>query len=230
MAIVRVWSSECRHYLCFRVQRVRYSTRTQFLHAWAITYHRIHSLAHQSQRSTTAAALSATDATWQGQSCSCYCFKIHQTDLLLCFCTESQTSKEVDQDPEVGLTRQYNETLCVRLYSFRFTLFIIRRRWRMMSGLSEEPEELFVSGQALSLMMFWQDTSARSLFVFICRRSETSTFDSRRAVDVQWSRIWTRDSATSDPVSWSCVVYGNHYHKTLFHNFSFHFLKLRGMD
>ena len=74
--------------------------------------------------------------------------------VLLCFCAEPQTSREVDQDPEVGLTRQCNGTLCVRLYSFRFTLFVTRRRWRVMPRLPEEPEELFVPGQALSLLMF----------------------------------------------------------------------------
>ena len=38
-------------------------------------------------------------------------------------CAEPQTSREVDQDPEVGLTRQCNGTLCVPLYSFRFFTF-----------------------------------------------------------------------------------------------------------
>ena len=74
--------------------------------------------------------------------------------VLLCFCAEPQTSREVDQDPEVGLTRQCKGRLCVRLYSFCFTLFITRRRWRVMPRLPEELEESFAAGPALSLLMF----------------------------------------------------------------------------
>ena len=37
------------------------------------------------------------------------------------FFAEPQTSREVDQDPEGGLTTQCNGGLCVRLYSFWFT-------------------------------------------------------------------------------------------------------------
>ena len=47
-------------------------------------------------------------ASRQGQPCSCLFFKTHQIGLLLCFCAEPQTSREVDQDPEGGLTRQCN--------------------------------------------------------------------------------------------------------------------------
>ena len=80
-------------------------------------------------------------ASRQGQRCSCLFFKTHQIGLVLCFCAEPQTSREVDQDREVGLTRQCNGRLCVRLYSFWFTFFITRRRWRVMPRLPEEPEE-----------------------------------------------------------------------------------------
>ena len=73
---------------------------------------------------------------------------------LLCFCAEPQTSREVDQDREVGLTTQCNGGLCVRLYSFWFTFFFTRRRWRVMPPLPEEPDELFVPEQALSLLIF----------------------------------------------------------------------------
>ena len=54
-------------------------------------------------------------------------------------------------------------------------------------GFRLAAEELFVLGQALSLLMFRQDTSARSLSVFMCRRSETSTFGLCKAADVQRS-------------------------------------------
>ena len=47
-------------------------------------------------------------ASRQGQPCSCLFFKTHQIGLLLCFCAEPQSSGEVDQDPEGGLTRQRN--------------------------------------------------------------------------------------------------------------------------
>ena len=43
---------------------------------------------------------------------------------------------------------------CVCLYSFWFIFLIIRRRCRVVPRLPEEPEELFVQGQALSLLMF----------------------------------------------------------------------------
>ena len=39
----------------------------------------------------------------------------------------------------------------------------------------------------------------------------------------KWTRTRkadSRGSATPDPVSWSCVVYGNHFHKTTLHSFS----------
>ena len=62
-------------------------------------------------------------ASRQGLPCSCLFFKTHQIGLLLCFCAEPQTSREVDQGREAGLTRQCNGRLCVRLYSFWFTIF-----------------------------------------------------------------------------------------------------------
>ena len=44
-------------------------------------------------------------ASRQGQLCSCLFFKTHQIGLLfVLFCAEPQTSREVDQDPEGGLT------------------------------------------------------------------------------------------------------------------------------
>ena len=67
-------------------------------------------------------------ASRQGQPCSCLFFKTHQIGLLLCFfCTEPQTSREVDQDPEGGLTTQFNGGRCVRLYSFWFT-FVFHKK------------------------------------------------------------------------------------------------------
>ena len=48
-----------------------------------------------------------------GQRCSCLFFKTHQIGLLWCFCAEPQTSREVDQDWEMGLTRQSNGRLPV---------------------------------------------------------------------------------------------------------------------
>ena len=87
----------CRWFFC-----VRHSTRTQFLHASAITDHRIHSLqAHPSQRSTAAAArhiFSASLGTPRADGA-------RQVRLA---CAKPQTSREVDQDPEGGLTRQCN--------------------------------------------------------------------------------------------------------------------------
>ena len=47
-------------------------------------------------------------ASRQGQPCSCLFFKTHLIGLLLSFCAEPQTSREVDQDREGGLTRQRN--------------------------------------------------------------------------------------------------------------------------
>ena len=92
---------------------VQHSTRTQFLHASAITDHRIHSFqAHPSQRSTAAALPVAGAARLHGKLCE-YIFSaslgapradgVRQARLA---CAEPQTSREVDQDPEGGLTRQ----------------------------------------------------------------------------------------------------------------------------
>ena len=58
-----------------------------------------------------------------------------------------------------------------------------------------------------------------SLFVFTCRRSETSTFGLCKAADVQRSgpgpmEAGSRGSATPDPVSGSCVVSEKHHHKS----------------
>ena len=55
----------------------------------------------------------------------------------------------------------------MRLYSFWITFFITRRRWRVMLPLPEEPEELFVPGQALSLLMF-DRTHLLGLFLSFC--------------------------------------------------------------
>ena len=62
-------------------------------------------------------------ASRQRQPCSCLFFKTHQSGLLLCFCAESQTSGEVDQDPEGGITRQCNARLRACFYSLFFFFF-----------------------------------------------------------------------------------------------------------
>ena len=99
---------------------VWHSTRTQFLHASAITDHRIHSFeAHPSKRSTGAAALQASlAARLHGKLCETSC-KTHLLDLFVFIsadranqirvaCAKPQTSREVDQDHEGVLTMQRN--------------------------------------------------------------------------------------------------------------------------
>ena len=73
---------------------VRDSTRTQFLHASAITDHRIHSFeAHPSQRSTAAAALQASlAARLHGKLCETS-FRTHLLDLCLSFCADGARAK-----------------------------------------------------------------------------------------------------------------------------------------
>ena len=72
------------------------------------------------------------------------------------------------------------------------------------SGSSSSGWRCTTARQAMCALV--QDTSARSLFVFVCRRSETSTFwlvQSRRRPE-KWTRTRkadSRGSATPDPVS-----------------------------
>ena len=78
-------------------------------------------------------------ASLQGKPYNCLFFKTHQIGLLLCLCAEPQTSREVDQDWEIGLMRQCNGRLRLCLYSLWFTFSITRRRRRASSPSHSSP-------------------------------------------------------------------------------------------
>ena len=61
---------------------------------------------------------------------------------LLCFCAEPQTSREVDQDLEGGLTRQCNARLLVCFYSLKKHITRRRRRASSPSRSSPTPASL----------------------------------------------------------------------------------------
>ena len=94
-------------------------------------------------------------ASRQGQPCSCLFFKTHQIGLLLCFSVQSRRRPEkwTGTRKAVSRRRVMVDFVCVCTL-FGLHLFFTRRRWRVVPPLPEEPEELFVQGQALSLLMF----------------------------------------------------------------------------
>ena len=121
------------------------------------------------------------------------------------FCAEPQTSREVDQDPEGELTTQCDGGLCVRLYSFWFTFVFHKTTVAGGAAVAGGAGGALRAGASVvTFDVLTGHICSVSLFVFMCRRSETSTFGVCKAADVQWTGTWragSRGSVTPDPVS-----------------------------
>ena len=103
------------------------------------------------------------------------------------FCAEPQTSREVDQDPEGGLTTQCNGGLCVFVL---FLVYIFDHKTTVAGGAASAGGAggaLRAGASLVTVDVFTGHICSVSLFVFTCRRSETSTFGLCKAADVQRS-------------------------------------------
>ena len=95
-----------------------------------VTCHGLHVVEPVYHQASLRGRLRSWRASRQGQRCDTSDWPLF---VLLCRAADVQRS---GPDREVGLTRQCNGGLCVRLYSFWFTIFITRRRWASSPGRS----------------------------------------------------------------------------------------------
>ena len=107
----------------------------------------------------------------ESQPCSCHCFKTHQIGLLfVLLCRAADVPEKWTRTGKWDSRRSISvDFVCVcTLFGLHFfhktTVAGDAARCRRSRRSSS------CRGQALSLLMFW-DTSARSLCVFLCRRS-----------------------------------------------------------
>ena len=129
--------------------------------------------------------------------------------VLLCFCAEPQTSREVDQDREVGLTTQCNGGLCVRLYSFWFTFFHKPTVAGDAAVAGGAGGALRAGASLVTIDVLTAHICSVSFCPYVPTEPDKYAFGLCRAADVQWTRTWragSRGSVTTDSVLWSCVV------------------------
>ena len=103
-------------------------------------------------------------------------------------CGAADVQRKVDQDPEDGLKTQCNGGLCVRLYSFWLTFFDHKTTVAGGAAAAGGAGGALRAGASLvTVYVLTGHICSVSLFVFTCRRSETSTFGLCTAADVRRS-------------------------------------------
>ena len=137
-------------------------------------------------------------ASRQGQPCSCLFSRHIRLASFVLFCAEPQTSREVDQDPEGGLTTQCNGGLCVRLYSFWFSFAVA-------GGAGGAGEALRAGASLVTVDVLTGHICSVSLSLYVPTERDKYVWlvQSRRRPE-KWTRTrkaCSRGSATPDPVS-----------------------------